>query len=48
MYDIDLADNNLESITSIPKLPVQKISFKMNKIREIKPGLEKIKKFLVT
>jgi len=46
MYDIDLADNNLEAISTIPKLAVQMISFKMNKIREIKPGLEIIIIFL--
>jgi hypothetical protein len=39
MYDIDLAKNNLERITNFPKLSVQKISFKTNKIREITPGI---------
>ena len=38
MYDIDLAGNSLEIITPFPKIPVQKISFKSNKIREIEAG----------
>ncbi len=42
MYDIDLAKNNLERITNFPKLSVQKISFKTNKIREITPGTNEI------
>ena len=38
MFDVDLAENDVEVVDVIQRLPVQKISFKKNKIRSITPG----------
>lgn len=43
MFDVDMAENDIEDVDVIQRLPVQKISFKKNKIRSITPGMETAK-----
>lgn len=44
IYDVDFGDNDIDRVESMPKLPVQNLSFKKNRIWSISPGRDCLRK----